>query len=140
MDLNRQLDEKMEYYTYNEPMELVLYIHHFSLHPDEVSIPYSLAHYYYMLGNVYLELDEIDQAKAMLFRAIQLDPVSTDFLLAFAEAFKREDDFDSFLQLTSVTCHSYFYVTNTKFCTCYEFVRTPTSADRSFKDYVNDYT
>ena len=99
-ELEGQLDKDKEYYTFCEPMEQVLYQYYFSPHPDETFIPYSPAYYYYMLGTVYLELQEIDQAKAMLTRAIQFDPVSTEFLLGFAEVYKEEGDFNKTFELT----------------------------------------
>ena len=99
-DLEQQMDETEEYNTYREPMEKILYLYHFSPHPDEIFVPYFTAYYYYLLGSAHLELNEIEQARAMMIRAIQLDPVSSEFLLGLAEVCKQEADFVKTFELS----------------------------------------
>ena len=99
-DLERHLDQDEEYFTFSEPMEQGMYLYYFSPHPDEIFIPYLTAYYYFLLGSAYLELEEMDQARAMILRAVQFDPVSAEFLLGFAEVFKMEEDFERVFELS----------------------------------------
>jgi len=110
-------DDKNEYFCFNNLLEKLIYIDTFKPEKEVMQIPENYAEMYFKCGNVLFEIEEYDNAKIVLEKAICYNPVNTEYLFELGEVYKVKKDWDMVLKINK-DCLKYAY-TNKSIARCY---------------------
>ena len=89
------------YYHFNNILEEVLWEQIDKTELEVRRAPEDIPAFYLLYGSLLFELERYSQAREMLRKGLQFNPVSTEILFEYAETFKVKKQFNEYLKITA---------------------------------------
>lgn len=94
-------DSKSVYYHFNNILEEIVWDQINKTSLEVRRTPEDLPSFYLLYGSLLFELKRYSEAREMLKKGLQFNPVSTAILFEYAETFKVSKEFDEYLKITA---------------------------------------
>ena len=96
-------DESVEYHTFAEPIEQVLFLNEFDNSKAFRISPEPFASLYLTYGSLLMGMSDWDGAGAALQKAIKWNPINPNLRLEYAEVLRAKEDMEGFFEATVET-------------------------------------
>lgn len=95
-----QDDQVSEYHTFNELFEVMLYVYLFQPKKDLRPSPIPFSTIYGLYGSLLVELQQLDEARAVLQKGLRWNPVDFSLTSEYIETFKMRGELETFFTKT----------------------------------------
>lgn len=89
-----------KFFSFDTPFGYMLYNFYERPQKEIRYAPYNYGRLYFAFGSILIDLQNIEGARKNLVKAMRWDPTNAEYVLEYAETYKRKGDFEKFLELT----------------------------------------